>query len=90
MRGQNFMRKGELINRLTLQVGDRSMAIRILQRRGHLMADGKTFTHEGAKRNAMSAEERAIDRASRAQGKPSEEFHYNAQTNYASRLRDGK
>ena len=88
MRSQGFAGKGELINRLTLQVGDRSKAIRILQRRGHLMADGKTFTHEGAKRNAMSAEERAIDRASKASNRPASEFHYDARTNYASPIKN--
>jgi hypothetical protein len=90
MRSQGFTGRDQLINRLALQVGDRAAAIRILQRRGHLMADGKTFTHEGAKRNAMDAKERAIDRASKASHRPASEFHYNARTNYASRLRDGR
>jgi hypothetical protein len=54
------------------------------------MADGKTFTHEGAKRNAMTAEDRAIDRASKASNKPASDFHYDVRTNYASRLKDGR
>ena len=90
MRGQGFTGRDQLINRLALQVGDRGAAIRILQRRGHLMADGKTFTHEGAKRNAMTAEDRAIDRASKAANRPASDFHYDARTNYASRLKDGR
>lgn len=90
MRGQSFTGRDQLINRLASQVGDRGAAIRILQRRGHLMADGKTFTHEGAKRNAMTAADRAIDRASKASHRPASEFHYDARTNYASRLKDGR
>ena len=90
MRSQGFTGRDQLINRLALQVGDRGAAIRILQRRGHLMADGKTFTHEGAKRNAMTAADRAIDRASKVSNRPASDFHYDSRTNYASRLKDGR
>ena len=88
MRSQQFLGKGQLINRLAMQVGDRAAAISILQKRGHLMADGKTFTAEGARRNEMTAAERAIDRASKATGKPSSEFSYNAKTNAAKIIRN--
>jgi hypothetical protein len=85
MKSQQFLGKGQLINRLASQVGDRAKAISILQKRGHLKADGKTLTVEGAKRNAMSAKERAIDRASKRLGKPKSEFDYNPKTNNATK-----
>ena len=62
MTTQKFMGRNQLIERLSAQVGDRDAAIKILQERGHLKADGKTFTAEGLKRNMMTAEERAKDR----------------------------
>ena len=75
------MGRGQLINRLTARVGSRKKAIEILISRGHLKADGKTFTAEGAKRNMMTAEERAKDRASKASGKPASSFTYSPKTN---------
>jgi len=81
MATQKFMGRGKLIERLTAQVGDRGLAISILQKRGHLKADGKTYRKEGMKRNAMTAEERAKDRASKATGKPKSEFKYNPSKN---------
>jgi hypothetical protein len=83
MATQKFMGKGQLIDRLTAQVGNRDSAIKILQDRGQLKADGKTFTAEGAKRNAMTAEERAIDRATKKSGKPKTAYKYNPKTNTA-------
>jgi hypothetical protein len=83
MKTQQFLGKGQLINRLAMQVGDRAKAISILQKRGHLKADGKTFTAEGEKRNQMSAAERAIDRESRSLNKPKNDFTYNPKTNTA-------
>lgn len=71
-----------------MQVGDRGKAIEILKSRGHLKADGKTFTAEGAKRNAMTAAERAIDRSSRRLGKPVENFMYNPHTNHAKIIKN--
>jgi hypothetical protein len=85
MKSQQFLGKGQLINRLASQVGDRAKAISILQKRGHLKADGKTLTVEGAKRNAMSASERAIDRASKRFNEPKSSFHYNPKTNNATK-----
>jgi len=84
MTTQKFMGKGQLIDRLSAQVGDRAKAIEILQARGQLKADGKTFTVEGAKRNAMSAEERAIDRATKRTGKEATAYTYNPKTNSAT------
>lgn len=86
MATQKFMGRGQLIDRLTAQVGDRKLAIGILQKRGHLKSDGKTLTKEGMKRNAMTAAERAKDRASKKSGIPSSRFNYNPKTNTATRI----
>jgi len=84
MTTQQFTGKGQLIDRLAAQVGNREMAIQILQDRGHLKADGETFTEAGAKRNAMSAEERAKDRAAKRTDKPVSAFKYSVETNRAT------
>jgi hypothetical protein len=84
MATQKFMGRGHLLERLTAQVGDKKLAVGILQKRGHLKADGKTYTKEGMKRNAMTAEERAKDRASKKTGRPAESFKYNPKTNRVS------
>jgi hypothetical protein len=83
MNTQKFTGRGNLINRLAAQVGDRSLAVKILQKRGHLEADGKTLTAEGMKRNMMTAKERAIDRASKEYNRPTEDFNYNPFKNRA-------
>lgn len=88
MDSQNFLGKNQLINRLTSQVGDRKKAIKILQSRGHLEIDGKTFTEEGFKRNAMSAAERAIDRASKRFNEDPDLFLYNQLTNNANKIKN--
>ena len=82
----NYLDKGQLINRLTAQVGDKAKAIEILQKRGHLEADGKTLTEAGMERNLMSSSERAIDRASKSTGKPANYFYYDPFTNSAKLL----
>ncbi len=81
MATQKYMGKGQLLERLTAQVGDRKLAVGILQKRGHLKADGKTYTKEGMKRNAMTAEERAKDRAAKQTGRSAQSFKYNPITN---------
>lgn len=81
MATQKHMGRGQLLERLTAQVGDRKLAIGILQKRGHLKDDGKTYTEEGIKRNSMTAEERAKDRASKKTGRPDNEFKYSPSTN---------
>jgi len=81
-----FLDKGQLINRLAAQVGDKAKAIAILQKRGHLAADGKTLTVEGQRRNEMSSSERAIDRASKKTGKPANHFYYDQFKNNAKLL----
>jgi hypothetical protein len=85
MATQKFMGKNQLIDRLSAQVGSKSAALTILKKRGQLKADGKTLTAEGKKRNAMTAEERAKDRASKQQKVPASDFTYNPKTNTARR-----
>lgn len=82
-----YMGRNQLIKRLTAQVGSEETAMKILRQRGHVDAAGN-LTYEGYKRNAMTAEERAIDRASKKYGRDPDEFVYNPQTNTAS-LRKG-
>jgi hypothetical protein len=84
MATQKFMGRGQLIDRLAAQVGSRESAIRILQERGHLKADGKTFTAQGQRRNAMTAEERAKDRAAGRSGRPKSQYTYDPRTNRAT------
>ena len=81
---QKFTGRYQLIDRLAAQVGDRGKAVEILKERGHLKADGKTFTAEGARRNAMTAEERALDRASKRSGRTASDFKYDVRTNRAT------
>ena len=88
---QKFMGAGQLLDRLTEQMrtqksppkDPRATAIEVLQRRGQLKADGKTFTKTGQTRNAMTAEERAKDRAAKRLGGAPSGFSYNPKTNTA-------
>jgi hypothetical protein len=82
MTTQKFMGKGELVDRLAAQVGSRETAIGILEKRGQ-MKDGK-LTASGEARNAMTAEERAKDRAKTRTGKPISAFKYDPKTNSAT------
>ena len=77
------MGRNSLIDRLAAQVRSKSFAISLLKKRGDLTASGD-LTIKGQKRNAMTAEERAIDRASKESGKPASEYTYNALTNRAT------
>lgn len=81
------MGRGQLINRLTAQVGSKAKAVEILQKRGHLKADGKTLTEAGKRRDAMTAEERSIDRESRRLNKPKGMFSYNPKTNTSKQIK---
>lgn len=78
------MGKNQMLERLTAQVGNKETAIKLLQARGQMHADGKTWTTEGAKRNSMTAKERAIDRAKKGTDKPTNAFKYNPETNRAT------
>ena len=84
MTTQKFMGKHQLIDRLAAQVGSRDMAIGILQKRGQLAPDGKTLTAEGRRRDSMTAEQRALDRATKRTGKKADELKYDPKTNRAT------
>ena len=74
-----YLGRNSLIDRLTYQVGgDRALALSILRKRGHVDEYGN-LTEEGMKRDAMTAEERAIARA-RKQGRKGR-LRYNPITN---------
>jgi hypothetical protein len=81
MATQKFMGRGQLLERLTAQVGDKKLAVEILKKRGHLTPDGKSYTMQGMERNSMTAEERAKDRYFKKTGKPVEDLKYNSKTN---------
>ena len=83
MTTQKFMGRHSLLKRLSAQVGSEDMAKKILIERGHMTADGK-LTAEGRKRDAMTAEERAKDRAAKRSGKPASKYTYNPASNTAS------
>jgi len=80
---RKFMGRKQLINRLAVQVKSKKKAIKILQDRSDLKADGKTFTAKGSKRNKMTARERAIDRVAVKSGKPRSAYKFIAKTNSA-------
>ena len=83
MTTQKFMGRGQLVDRLAAQVGSKDTAIAILKKRGQMNEDG-TLTAAGQKRNAMTAEERAKDRAAKRTGHPVKDFKYSARTNRAT------
>ena len=77
-----FMGRGELVPRLIAQVGDEAFALNLLKKRGHMNPDG-TLTAEGEKRNQMTAEERAFDRA----GESTYTHEYNPDTNRLEKIK---
>jgi hypothetical protein len=83
MATQKFMGRNQLVDRLAAQVGNKDTAIAILKKRGHMKEDG-TLTAAGQKRNMMTAEERAKDRAVKRTGHPAKDFTYSARTNRAT------
>lgn len=76
--------RNDMLDRLATQVGSREMAIGILRDRGHMEKNSETFTAAGAARNAMTAEERAKDRAAKLSGKASSQYNYSPKTNRAT------
>ena len=76
METQKFMGRNQLVKRLIAQVGDKGFAYALLKKRGDMNADG-TLTAKGEKRNQMTAEERAFDRA----GETPHTHTYNPETN---------
>lgn len=84
MTTQQYMGRNSLLKRLTAQVGgNEEMARKILIDRGHMTANGE-LTANGKKRDSMTAEERAIDRASKRTGNPKKDYTYNPASNTAS------
>ena len=83
MTTQKFMGRNQIVDRLTAQVGDEKLARDILIKRGHMRKDG-SLTAKGRERDRMTAEERAIDRASKGSGKPAAKYTYDPRTNRAT------
>ena len=83
METQKHMGRRSLIERLAAQVGSKSFAIALLKKRGDLTPSGE-LTVKGQKRDAMTAEERAIDRASKESGRAASEYTYDPTTNRAT------
>jgi len=83
METQAHMGRNSLIDRLSAQVGSKSFAIALLKKRGDLTPSGD-LTAKGMQRNRMTAEERAIDRASKESGKPASDYKYDPKTNRAT------
>ena len=73
----------ELLARLTSQVGSEGMARAILIKRKQMTSGGK-LTAAGKRRDAMTAEERAVDRATKASKHPTKDFKYSPSTNRAT------
>jgi hypothetical protein len=65
-------------------VGSEGLAIGLLKKRGDMDSKG-TLTKKGAKRDNMTAAERAKDRAAKYSGRKAKDFKYNASTNSATR-----
>jgi len=87
---EEYMGRNQLIDRLSAQVGNRKIAIKILQNRGMLYPGTETLTKKGMARNSMTAEERAIDRAVIRSGKHKSEYIYNPKNNCATLNRSMK
>ncbi len=83
METQAHMGRNSLVDRLSAQVGSKSFAIALLKKRGDLTPSGE-LTAKGMQRNKMTAEERAIDRASKESGKSASEYTYDPTTNRAT------
>lgn len=81
-----------LIDRLTQQLKDsgtrhdvaRDMALSILRDRGHVEKGSEKLTAAGRERDRLGAAGRAIDRASKASGRPAHHYTYNPRTNRAT------
>lgn len=84
MTSQKYMGRGQLVKRLSAQVGSRSLAENILRKRGQLDSKGK-LTSSGRKRDSMTAEERAKDRAVKSGGGRPSDYVYNPRKNSTRR-----
>lgn len=71
-----------LLTRLTRQLSAddvdnaRDEAIGILRERGHMHKNSERLTKEGQRREALGPADRAIDRASKASGRPKSDYVY--------------
>jgi hypothetical protein len=83
METQKHMGRNSLVDRLAAQVRSKSFAIALLKKRGDLTASGE-LTAKGRARDKMTAEERAINRASKESGRPSSDYTYDPTTNRAT------
>jgi hypothetical protein len=83
MTSQKYTGRKQLVARLGDQVGSKELAINILKKRGDLKADGKTLTAKGAKRDNMTAGERAIDRAKKESSHKASDYKYIKKINRA-------
>jgi hypothetical protein len=79
MESQEYLGKGQLVDRLMSQVKSRDFAINILKDRGDMAASG-SLTAKGMERDGMDASERAIDRGSKTDPR---ELGYDEETNEA-------
>jgi hypothetical protein len=84
MATQKYMGRFQIIDRLAAQVGDRAKALKILEGYGYVKPGTEELTAEGLKRNAMTAEERAKDRAAKRTGRKHTDFKYDPSTNRAT------
>lgn len=82
-RSRAYSGRHQLVQRLTAQVGDEALAKNLLKKNG-LMDEHGNLTAKGRHRDAMTASERAIDRAAKHSGKPKSAFKYNPNTNRAT------
>ena len=89
MTTQKHLGRHSLVDRLTAQVGGKDKALAILTDRGHYDPKTGKLTAEGLKRDRMTAEERAKDRAAKLYGKPASAFTYSPKTNRAT-LKKGR
>jgi len=81
MKTQSFMGRGQLIDRVTAQVGDRNLALKILAKRGHVYPHTDMLTSEGILKDNMTSEERALERSAKKSNKSTNNFIYNSITN---------
>ena len=79
---QKAMGRGKLVDRLAAQVGGKPLAIALLKKRGDMSASG-ALTSKGKKRDAMTAAERAKDRAAKESGRSAKDYTYTPKTNTA-------
>lgn len=80
-----FTGRHSLVSRLAEQVGSLETAKSLLRQRGHMEQDSDELTATGRARDAMTAAERAKDRASKESGAPASAYKYNVKTNRATR-----